>query len=545
MYRHFKKVSSDENCTTLRHSDGHQLKIAHAKLSPKMRTELEQLPSHEEKSYAKGGDVKYFAEGDDVQADQTKPQAPVTINIGGGQPQGQMPVHGNAPNGTPNALMPPSDQQAQVAPPAPEAPSLASKPQEAQPDQTQAPAPAANPADSAPAQDDQQIQPQAGTMAPPMQDDTHQAVAQHLNQEAQRTEQDIAQGHITPETYKSLFAKKDTLGTISSIFGLMLSGIGSGLTGQPNAALQMMENTINRDLDAQKTSSTNAQNWLRINQSGELNKQTIANMVKTGQLTEQQAKVASAQADQIHLANSQNQMLFSSFDNLVKETDKMPEGPEKQKRKDALGYLYSKIGEKISNVNSAAAGAAAFMDTVPSSGDNEQDFAKKSGKLRMMGPEGEKRANLMDARHISGVPEVAGQMATRDVPEESRNRVLAMQTLSDKGKDLLNFAKQHKGSLDPKTLAVGAQKAEEMINFYNDSVSGGGALTKDRLAWYDKQINKNPASIFQDVLGNNAKLDEIVKSNDNRKSLLLKSLGYNPKAGPTYKKVDGGWQKVK
>jgi hypothetical protein len=179
--------------------------------------------------------------------------------------------------------------------------------------------------------------------------------------------------------------------------------------------------------------------------------------------------------------------------------------------------------------------------------------------MRMLGPDGMARANDLESKHISGVPEVSGQQSSRPIPEEDRKRVEAMQVLSNKGKDLLNYAQQNKLNLDKlnpverqKILAVGAQKAEEMLNFYNNAVQNGGALTKDRLAWYDKQISKNPTSVFQDISGNNDKLKEIINSNEGRKGLLLKSLGFNPKQaaqtktmnGVQYEKVPGGWKNV-
>jgi hypothetical protein len=95
---------------------------------------------------------------------------------------------------------------------------------------------------------------------------------QHANQ----TSADLANGHIQPETYSDLFAHKSTLGKIGTLFGLMLSGAGSGLAHQPNMLMDMMNKEIDRDLDAQKSSALNAQNILRINQQDALNKTNIA-----------------------------------------------------------------------------------------------------------------------------------------------------------------------------------------------------------------------------------------------------------------------------
>lgn len=48
----FKKVASDKHTTTMRHDDGHELKVVHSVLSPKLRKGIERLPM------AEGGEVK-------------------------------------------------------------------------------------------------------------------------------------------------------------------------------------------------------------------------------------------------------------------------------------------------------------------------------------------------------------------------------------------------------------------------------------------------------------------------------------------------------
>jgi len=94
------------------------------------------------------------------------------------------------------------------------------------------------------------------------------AVALTPAEEAQKRAQhyddfanDLKYGKITPKTYADLFAEKSTLGKIGTLFGLMLAGIGSGITGQPNSVLSMMDRQIERDVEAQKQNQANKQNW--------------------------------------------------------------------------------------------------------------------------------------------------------------------------------------------------------------------------------------------------------------------------------------------
>jgi hypothetical protein len=59
----------------------------------------------------------------------------------------------------------------------------------------------------------------------------------------------IMEARVDPNRY---WNEKSTSGKVSAAIGLILGGIGSGLTKTPNAALQVIENAINRDVDAQK-----------------------------------------------------------------------------------------------------------------------------------------------------------------------------------------------------------------------------------------------------------------------------------------------------
>lgn len=97
------------------------------------------------------------------------------------------------------------------------------------------------------------------------------SISQQMRADHDALAQDLALGHVTPKTYKDLYANQDTLGKIGTMFGLLAGGLGSGLTGQPNAMLKMMDKAIERDLDAQKTSATNRQNFYKIRMQKYLN----------------------------------------------------------------------------------------------------------------------------------------------------------------------------------------------------------------------------------------------------------------------------------
>lgn len=338
------------------------------------------------------------------------------------------------------------------------------------------------------------------------------AAIQEMAPETQAFKADLDNGHITPETYSSLFAKKDTLGKIGTLFGLMLSGAGAGLSQQPNMLMEMMNKEIDRDLNAQQQGVTNKQNFLKINQQ---NTMTQAN-----------AKNVTAEAKTKSYALARVQMNLAAFHKLVTDTNKLPEGPQKQQAMQTLTMMNQGIQNENFGILDRAASAAALSKTLfpdQNGGAQPNTTLMKSG---LAGPEAKEMGSDIESKTIPGIP----GRAQRPIPEQTRNEVTAMDTLSKKAADLLQFAKANKGSLSPATRALGEQKAAEMVNFYNSSLQGG-ILTQGRLHWLDQQIGKNPTSIFQDLLGNNARLNEIKNSNDMRKNIILNNVGLSAPSG--------------
>lgn len=81
----------------------------------------------------------------------------------------------------------------------------------------------------------------------------NQARFQHhfdeLDNERQQFVNDIQNQHIDPNHY---LGSMNTGQTIATALGLIMGGLGSGITGQPNAALQFLNNQIDRDIETQK-----------------------------------------------------------------------------------------------------------------------------------------------------------------------------------------------------------------------------------------------------------------------------------------------------
>lgn len=224
------------------HPDGHEIKIAVSGLSPNMRKRLENLPLH--KGEAKDGEVIQALEPDTSSQERGMPSgAPA-------QEMAQPPAQPQAQAGTsPDVNAVPTQEMAQNAP-------------QTQPQQP--PATAQAPAEQIPSMPQESPQQMADRLEA-------EKLSEHI-----KFAQDAANGKITPKTFKDLLSKdysdpkhpegveKSMLGKLGSFFGLLLSGAGSGLSGQSNAVIDMMNNEIQRDIDAQKSTKENARNFLSV-----------------------------------------------------------------------------------------------------------------------------------------------------------------------------------------------------------------------------------------------------------------------------------------
>lgn len=317
---------------------------------------------------------------------------------------------------------------------------------------------------------------------------------------------ELNQGQIKPEHYFHLFGREGTLGKIGTAFGLMLGGIGSGLTHQPNAALEVMKNEINNDLQSQELSSQNKQNFLKINQQGFLNRAQEAQM-------SQETKTKA-------YALTKMQMNNAALHSLVQNASKLPPGsPQRQQAEQQLAMLNQGVQNENFNIADRAATAAALGNYLnPGQGGQTNTTMLKSG---LMGPEAKEVGEDIEQKTIPGIP----GMAQRPIPQQTRDQVQNMNVLDTKAKELTAFAKAHEGSWSPQTRAKAQQMADEMIDFYSSSL--GISMTEGTRTWLDDQIaKKNPTSIIsQELLGSNSRLQEIMRSNNMRRQSLLGSVG--------------------
>jgi hypothetical protein len=429
----FKKIASDGKVSTLRHSRGHEIKIAHSGLSPKMREHLDGMPVH----LAEGGD--------------------------------------------PAAIDPESPEVAEEDLYPPEESVPAEAPQEESP-QTEAP----RELPPKPA-----VMPVAGTVdvvgqrpAPAPEPAPEPTVAQDLDNEASTFADDVHRGQIHPKTMSDLFAEKSTLGKIGTIFGLMISGAGAGLQRQPNALLELMQKEIDRDLDAQKTSNSNSQNWLKLSheyqmqkgQIGKLGAETLATIAGTSKIpseigeTEARTRVLDADANLKSYEAAKTRMMIGAISHLGGIVDSMPPGPARDNAQTTLNnVLKPAVISDIQSRNKRTQDQIDLRDAVrgktksqePQDDGNGVDL-RKMQQLRKQGA----------ALEAAGAPGIGGMSASQEATaREEAGHVAQNRAISKMFVDSFNRLDQafrggfiNQNQRDAEIASLGQQMAQRIGN---------------------------------------------------------------------------------
>lgn len=299
----FKKIGADEHTSILRHEDGHELRIDHKKLNPKLKGQLDKLPMGSKKDDAR----QKFADGGDTldvnldpnqlaaQAADARPQAAPMQDPGdqpftgltGSQPIGTPANPGAEAPDTGMLNLPPDATQATNAT---QNPGQSLDPGSPAPDAGRGLAAQSGPSDpyGMGAYASQELgalgQQQAGNTAAAKAEgalgqakatqeagfqsslhdaaQTYQSTMDHLLDQDQKVQSDLANGHFDPNAY---IKNMTTGGQIATGIGLILGGMGAGLTHGPNMAFEFLQSQINRDLDAQKAEVGKKENLLSHN----------------------------------------------------------------------------------------------------------------------------------------------------------------------------------------------------------------------------------------------------------------------------------------
>lgn len=547
----FKKISSSDKKTTLKHKDGHFMVIAHAKLNGDMRKALDGLamvksepedanPKLQQSAMAKGGEVEVREEEARAGGKSTiGPPPPETIQVREEDIAPDSGLHAsqdNRPNFDVGGYVPPAggikeiDMNQQ-----PEAPLQVEQVDPAAAE-SQAPVPA-QPAQTAPPVPQQDMVPTPPQTAAASPQSQPQGPGSYAHGEAQKWAQDLINQHITPETYSDLYAKKDTLGKIGTMFGLMISGAGAGLSHQPNALLKMMDNEINNDLAAQTTSKANAQNFLRIQQQGHLNKANI-------KLTEAQAKAADAEANIKTWTGAKMMMDVSAFHKLVEDTKKIPPqlangqpNPARQQAEAILGVMGQGLDANHADLRDKADAMGAMVSAYGPQGggqDPESQFQASNRVLRLSG--NKELAEDKEGRHFPGM---SGQ-ASKELDASDREKLDSGIIFDQKLKRFMDWTSHHSGDLNPADRYAGEAMAAELQGAYRQATHGG-VYKEGEQNFISKLIDSTPTKFFNSVRVM-PQLKALAHEHQSRMSQTAKNLGFPGYKTPSEPGESGGGQ---
>lgn len=397
-------------------------------------------------------------------------------------------------------------------------PTPASSPVNPNPEMAQEQDPVSSPDGEQPntVQDDTQRAPSSSedTMMPPA-EQFQKYKSDHMQQmlnEQGNFQDELDSGKITPQHYFHLFGRDGTLGKIGSAFGLMLGGIGSGLTHQPNAALEIMQNEINNDLKAQELSSQNKQNFLKINQQGLLNQAQEAQM---SQETKSKA-----------YALSKMQMNYAALHSLVQNAAKLPPGsPQRQQADQQLAMLNQGVQNENFNIADRAATASALGQYLSGGGTGANTQLMKTG---LMGPEGKEAGEDIEQKTYPGLGKSSIPLSGSD-----REQINSGLTFQRSLNNFINWTKSHSGDLNPKDAKFGQALAAQLQGQYRQ-VTHGGVYKAGEQDFINKIINDNPTAFFNKVR-NIPSLQAVKADSANQFDQLVKGKGF-----PGYKEAQGG-----
>lgn len=347
-----------------------------------------------------------------------------------------------------------------------------------------------------------------------------------LKQQSQFFSQDLYNGHITPKTYGDLFNDKSTLGKVGTLFGLMASGMGSGLTGQPNALLQMMDKTISNDLEAQKNSKANAHNLYQLNLTHQTNLAQIDHWKKEGVLTDAQAAVAKKDLDIKSFALSKMQSNSMALHDMAMKIQRLPPGnPERTNLEKQLAIMNQAVQNENFNISDRAAAASALNNSAFNGGGtgagagSEKEFQNEQGVLRIGGnaPIAEDRA----ARHFPGIP---GQSSIPLTPAD-REQINSGITFQNQLDRFMDWTKAHSGDLDPKDRREGEALAAQLQGSYR-MATHGGVYKEGEQGFISSIIDSEPTKFFNAVRVM-PQLQAVKKESSAQLNQLVQSKGFD------------------
>lgn len=248
----------------------------------------------------------------------------------------------------------------------------------------------------------------------------------NMDQDSQKYAQDAANQKIDPEHYLNSMS---TGHKVQSAISLVLGGVGGGMTGKGNSALDFINSQIDRDIRGQEMNMAQKNNLFKMN------------MDLFGHRMDALAKT---KADVLAVAEQNIKM------QALQSQDPLAQARAQQ--------LLGGLSQERANLYQQIATRKMMADAFSNQGGSPE---KAVQAMELVDPE---RAKDMRKRLVPGVG-----IASVEVPTEARNQITATNTFLKQIEDLDKFAKAHEGSWDPATINYGKAKAAAATNTFREA----------------------------------------------------------------------------
>lgn len=561
-----KKIGGDKNHSVFLHPSGHQIAIAHAGVSALQRKQLESLPVH---GFDEGGDTSDAGSSESTGQDQGAPEsykegllnlmgAPIFRAIGNeiqaehatsdpslaesnnasqAVPSGDATQAVNQALSTDNQSRMPSDEGSTQEEPQPSQNIQMPPATSTATNDVEAPAAVENPMAKSLATMNAGFQAEKGTIQSALNEQqtasqniqnawsqysdavskmpSPQEVFQQHQQQDQALMKAFADQKIDPNHFWN--SRNDTQKIYAGI-GMVLGGMGSALTHQPNMAMQVINNAINRDIEAQKS------------QQGKT--LTLWQMNRQATNDDLQARLT-----------TQNQMLAGVRAQVMGYAAQAGSAQAKMNAAPLLMQIDQQMAQNnmLRAVNSPSAAPG-----------SEGQFVNRMGILERYAPEMYKD---LQSKYVPGVG-----IARVPLQPEDRKALTSYDQLGAAIDDAIQFQKQHMGvGTIPGTAAAAAGNAKrDAIIMQMNTLMGLNRLNPQEFDTY-KDMTPNPGSFFSSRAM--AKLQELKTQIGRHQQAEMMHLGVVPfsdrqqlgsgggpeiatRNGIQYQKVAGGWQRV-
>lgn len=440
----FKKTKEDERSTELLHPHGHTIRIAHNGLKPELRRQLKQIPlSNQTQNFVEGGEALPVPpptpDASPEELEAPPPETPFLNESEELPPVTSEQVAPSDPAGTPPQKEAPSLSQA--------ADDYAQQAQAAIGTGIRGENQKANVLGQIGQQEAVQHEAQHKILQKAA--NTHANAVNAINTERVSRMNDIANTNIDPQHIWTNHSK------VSTAIGLILGGIGGGLTGEGNPALKFLENQMEMDLKAQTANLGKKKSLLEasLQQYGNLHDATLDQRIMQNDL----------------LANKIAEIAGKNANPLMQAQAKILIAPLMQKSAELTNDLA--LRKTLMSVGSG--GDAAIDNTIQ--------------YLRLKNPE---MAKEMESRRVPGVG-----LGKVPVPEKVRDEIAVRHELDQKLGRLEAFAKKNGGALNPGTKAEGTALAQDAQDAYRRA-NGQGVFREAESKFVNNMVDEDPTKFF-------------------------------------------------